>query len=489
MTGTTHLARRSTTAAGILAAVFLALAAAARAQPDRPPAPAASADLFSLPSSALAWWAFDPRTLRSGDGLDPLGVLIHRGLEACIVDLPPLQSVADGPLAPVPRLLDLLRNEVHPFRVAVLDLGAEPAPEGGAKRSEPSLRVTRLGAVVEVLAEGAAGAQLAAAAREAAPGAAVREETGRVLIGLSHEGPPGAAAILERWAAARGVRADQTQPWDGHRARASAAAGVPDGVTRGTPVVEAWVDLNALRRAMPEAFTGTPLHRVLRDWRLINARSVMVHVHRVEPDGVRIPGGGEQGYRHAPLLAVELTWSARSEPRDRVNAIPIARAEWPADAPARGLAPRDGAYALIMRAEWGTWLRAVLGTYGSAGTAWDELARSTRIAAWEKKHAAAGSRLVQAASAWVLAWAPGPGQADEASSLMILAPLKSPPAARPDADLAEISGSIDAAVKFNDARKCWSVHFAPIGLSLTWSHDQGALLMELKRLPRDEPRP
>ncbi len=487
MTGTTHLGGRDTAAAGILAAVFLALAAAcpvwARAQPDQPPAAAAPADLFDLPSGALAWCAFDPRTFRAGDGLDPLGVLIHRGLAACIIDLPPLQSGADGPLAPVPRLLDLLRNEVHPFRVALLDLGAEPAPEGGAMRSEPSLRVTRLGAVVEVFVEGAAGAQLAAAAREAAPGGAVREETGRVVIGLSHEGPPGAPAILERWVAARGVRADQTQPWDGHRARASAAAGVPDGVARGTPVAEAWIDLNAIRRAMPEAFTGTPLHRVLRDWRLINARSVMVHVHRVEPGAVRIPGGGEQGYRHAPLLAVELTCSARSEPRDRIHAIPIARAEWPADATARGLAPRDGAYALLMRAEWGTWLRAVLGTYRSAGTAWDELARSTRIAAWEKKHSAAGARLAQAAAGWVLAWA------HEGSSLMILAPLKYRPPASPDADVAEISGTIDPAVKFDDARKCWTVNFEAIGINLTWSHAEGALLLELKPSQPDEPRP
>lgn len=456
----------------------------ARGQPE---GVRANEDLWAVPDSAIAWFAFDPGLFGAGEQADPVRVLVERALRACLVDVPPLDRGAESPVAPVARLLELARGKAWPYRLAIMDLAVESAA-AGARGAEPRLRVTRLAAVMDIRAPGESGPRLAKEVREAGPGVEVREEEGRVLVAIGHGGE-GARAVIDRWVAAEHVRRDQAEPWHGHRTRASAAAGVPEGVMRGTPMLEAWLDLNALRRAMPDAFAGTRLHRLLREWRVINARTLMVHVHRVEAEQVR-----GDGYRHAPLVAIELSWSARSEPRDAIHAASIARAEWPDGAPAFGLSPQKGAYAILMRAEWGTWLRAVLGTYRSCGSDWDELARSTRIGAWEKKHAGAAARLVEASSGWVQAWAPGPDAPGEASQLLIVAPLK--PGAdggQFEKDLAEVSSTIDAAVKFDEFRKWWAVEFKPLGLDLMWLHAGGgeprALLVELKRSRPDERRP
>lgn len=448
-------------AAGLAAAV-----ACARAQPVGGPGPG----VFAVPSGPIAWFAFDPALFGAGEQADPCRVLIERGLAALLADLPGCEP---GAARAVGSVLEVARGRAGAYRVAILDAAASGA--AARTRTGPApLKLARLGAVLDLRVPEADVPE----ANAGGPRIESRAAGGRVLVSLCE----GVEGTLDRWIESEGVRRDQSDPWDAHRARAAAAAGVPDGVDRGSPVLEAYADLSALRRGMPDAFDGTRLHRVLREWRLINARSVMLHVHMVEPGRVRT--GGEP-YSGAPLLAIELTWSSRSEPPDVIRAASIARAEWPADAASAGLSPQAGVYAAVARAEWGTWLRAVVGTYRVSGSEFEEMTRGTRIASWERKHAAAATRLIGLSSGWAMAWAPGPDEGEPASGLMVLAPFK------PDADgekaqgdLAEVSASIHPGVRFDAPRLWWEAGLPAAGLAMKWMHAGGreqAVLVEVTR--------
>lgn len=401
--------------------------------------------------------------------------LIEEGLEACLLKTA-LLAPDDASVRAAEGMLRAAHGKGWARRFGVLAVEGELARPRTPRGPEPVV-LSRFAAIMDIRA--AENAAELARSFEADAGVKVRAEEGRVLAGVSHAASFAEAGVLEHWVAAEGLRRDQSDPWDVHRARASAAAGVPEGVGRGEPVLEAYFDLNALRRGMPDAFERTRLHRLLREWRLINARSVMVHVHRVKAEQVRTAGEAAP-YAGAPLLAIEITWSLRSEPRDSVHAIALARAEWPADAESLGLSPEAADCAIVSRAEWGTWLRVVLGTWRVTGTEFQEMTRTDRIRAWDRKHAAEALGLIQASTGWVLVWA----SSGDDGSLIALSPLKADhDPQRVRQDLAAMSNSIDPAVKYDRERDWWQAPFSAIGVSARWmyvgSGQERAVLAEI----------
>lgn len=155
----------------------------------------------------------------------------------------------------------------------------------------------------------------------------VAEHADRIDIGIGD----GVDAVA-RWLAP--TRDDH--PWrhiDQHRAAISSSTDPR------TPLFEAYVDLNLLRRAFPDRFGGDAPARLLAALRLANARNFMLHV-RATPSDV--------GAR----TAVDATWAVRSQPPESVHRLNLASSDeiqpdWPRwsaatlDAYAAVLADRD----------------------------------------------------------------------------------------------------------------------------------------------------
>lgn len=432
-----------TIAAGRLAAIVvvaLGFAAAARAQP-------ADGSFWHIPPRAIAWFAFDPHALESDDR-DPLVVLTKASLSGAAFDLVPFDG--EG-LDTARKAWTATRDKPGAVRAALLDIaGVAVPPKRGSKSV---IRLDTFAAVIE----GAGGAVTAFG--------------------------DGAAQTWER---ERAIRRDEAEPWHRHRVKAAIASAGP---SRGRPVLEAYVDLNALRSRVPDAFDGTALARVLRAWRLTHARSLMLHVHRVAPTEVVVRADREPDppvYTGPSLLAVELTWESRTEPPGAVHAVTLARPEWPTGQ--WGIDRQPGAYAMLLRADWLKWMAAALDTYRACGTDWDAAARSTRIGAWERRHAPALSRLIASSGDWVMVWSPAPSGPDDPPSLMLVAPFKpGDDTDQLDTDARAVFNSIDDDVAWDEKGRLWSAIFARPGLKLNWllagTHDGRAMLAELESAP------
>ncbi|MFM9996342.1 MAG: hypothetical protein ACKVU4_11140 [Phycisphaerales bacterium] len=414
-------------AAGRLAAiviVIVGMGAEGRAQPD-------AGSFWHIPPGAIAWFAFDPHALGSDDR-DPLAVLVKSGVSGLAFGLIPFES---APLDAARRVWADTRDKPGAVRAALLDLSAVA---GAAKRSSRSaIRLDRFAAVIEDASGAATGFGEGAA---------------------------------EMWERERGVRRDQAEPWHRHRARAATNPG--GGAPRGRVVLEAYADLNALRARVPDAFDGTAFARTLGAWRLTHARSVMLHVHVVEPGGVTVLAPDREApvddYAGPPLLAIELTWESRTEPPGTLHAFSLARAAWPGGA--WRIEPRPGAYAVVFRADWITWLSSALGTFQACGSEWDELARSTRIGAWQRRCAPALGRLLDDAGDWVVLDAPVSAEPDDPPSLVVTAPFNPGSDARQvGLDAHTIFNSIHHGVAWQEHEQRWSVAFADPALRVWWT--------------------
>lgn len=114
---------------------------------------------------------------------------------------------------------------------------------------------------------------------------------------------------LERWFA---PRSPDAPAWAGHVAAVDAAR------PAGRAVAGGWLDLAALRRAFPDAFTAGRARRLLQRLDLTRAGELMVHARLVPSD------------RSPPLLALDATTRAQSA--DLLERRPLSAHEWPDDA-------------------------------------------------------------------------------------------------------------------------------------------------------------
>lgn len=149
---------------------------------------------------------------------------------------------------------------------------------------------------------------------------------GRIDIGLGE----GRAALV-RWFAFDGILPERA-PLSRHRA----ATDAPN--TR--PLLELYIDLNQLRRAFPARFGDDAAARLLAAFHLANARSFMLHVRR--------PGAA------AESLAIDATWSVRSEPDDAVRRLVVAH-------PVADASP----LAAHLRPDWPAWVIGAVDAYAA----------------------------------------------------------------------------------------------------------------------------
>lgn len=300
--------------------------------------------LWSAPAGAVAWYA------AAGDGA---GVRLVDGL---LVGA--LRSAGEGRgdwAEGAARLLGLAAAFDGERRVALVGVAHEA---GEGERLGVVLEVRgaaeRVGALMGEVA-GMAGAaarevELPGGRRGMASGAwSWWSGEGRGLVGYG-------AGALDEWMREDGE--GEAAEWVAHER----AAGGPDG-----RLAAVFVDVNRLRRLLPESAGAGGLARVLEAWNVENARAIGVHVV-----------GDEGGAR------VGVTWSARSRPPGTVGAGVAARV-------------REGEGGVVLEAvSWPRVIDAMIRAKRATLGRWGRVEFDARVETWMRRHAAALGRTLAA---------------------------------------------------------------------------------------------
>ncbi|MFN0134138.1 MAG: hypothetical protein ACKVW3_16610 [Phycisphaerales bacterium] len=492
--------------AGLIAAVFVALlpVMADAAQPpvaSQPPAttppplqPAAvPTDFWMFPANATAWAAFAPSVLGAGAENDPLRPLVEAGWRGLISS----SAKVDRGTSVVTALLRPSLLGAAPYRVCLMDL--KLAPAGGRERPgvEPTAKVDKLAAVLEIRVppphdrlEAAVQSALRDDERaDRASGGRIGPATipGAVRAGTySREGDPATRRI--EWCSTSGAfivglgegtlaawvaRGNARESGDWQRHRGQVLRGRPASV----PVAEAFIDLNALRGAAPEEFAVGRVGKLAEAFRVANARSVMVHVRLPLPNAVTqgTPNdGGEEAEpteassqtpttsatpqtetpRSMPLLAIDVSWSNRSEPPGTFSSVAIS--ERASDVPGLLPMPSSGRFAVVLKSDWPMWLAVMGDVYAAAsGKSGDEfLAARTR---WLRRHGPTLERLLPPLGTPVTLMG-RPAEGVGAPALVIA--LANGRAAKHEAEMRELMASLDARIKYSAGQRTWTMTLA-----------------------------
>lgn len=162
--------------------------------------------------------------------------------------------------------------------------------------------------------------------------------------------------------------------------------------------LEAFINLNALRRAFPDAFPGGRLEQLLRSSNLANGRAFMLHARWIKPQDVKI-GRIEGQYNGPPLIALDATWSARSEPPGSVRRMALTESDWPAEL---SMPPPPGGYIAVVPLDVDRWLARALDIYGATLETPAASRFTLRRRAWHSKHSAALGRVSGALGPWLV---------------------------------------------------------------------------------------
>lgn len=456
----------------LLAAVALLTALLlSRARAAEPP------DFWEFPPDALAFAAVDPHIFGSGDDADPARALVPAGLRGLIDNAIPADS--HGPLDLSAFLTPGILGS-SAYRVCLLSLAVEPGREAAGR---PQSRITALSAVIDIRAPRVEHDALiaglhAAIDRAAPPRAATGTESayslpgGRRATRFERDGEPPWRTIewtssdtsllvalgrgtLEKWLGTPPAEARPPAPARTEVAyhRSQAARARP----RTVPILEFYLDLNALRRAAPDEFASGRLGRLASAWHLSNARGVMLHARIPRPPRPTKPGADEPAPAPPsgpPLIALELSYASRAEPPGTVRSIPISESAWPADADALPR-PAAGSYIIVLRAAWPMWILTALDTYSALAPA----PASTKPERWFRRHGPALERAAAHAGPWVvISGGPTPaGQPRPVAAAALLNPAAGK--ARIDADLRTIFASLGDEVRQTSG--VWSLRLGP----------------------------
>lgn len=418
------------TGAAVAAFLFALIGVRALAQAPRD-------DFWTMPAGAVAWWAFDPRPLGDNAATDPNRALLEAGLRALLTRIVVLEP---GRPSIIP-LLEPATLGASPYRLAILDLAIEPTQ--ASKDPDQPATFRRLTAVLEIRRPGDH-QNLVAALRKHLPAGtteqplslpgikdAVRipapaDPTYEVswgslgdafLIGLGER-------ALERWLAAE-AEARTTE-------HATAARQIRTARGEGQPILDAYIDMNALRRAGPEQFAYGRTGRLAHAWRLANARMVMATA-RLLPT--------TQG---TPLLAIDLAFSSRAEPPGTVRRLPVTESAWPT-----GVDPPAAPYAAVLRADWPRWIWTGLNTaVALAPRAGVDAALP--IDRWMRAHRPALDRAIRSAGPWVILR----GGNDSGAAIMLTGQARRD---RLQTDLREIFATLSEQVRFEPGPRIWSI--------------------------------
>lgn len=181
----------------------------------------------------------------------------------------------------------------------------------------------------------------------------------------------------------------------------------------GVPVLELFIDVNAVRRANEGEPDGGRAARVLRALNVSNARSLMLHARLIPPDQVamvdpvtplppsarRLGEYQQQGDGNAaPLVRIDLSWNSRADAIETIRGMNIAAGHWPARA--LPMEPPRAAFACVFRADFRAWLDGAL----ELRSAWLEPDAAVEFDAtrsqWLRRNRTAIDRLTGSLPAW-----------------------------------------------------------------------------------------
>lgn len=155
---------------------------------------------------------------------------------------------------------------------------------------------------------------------------------------------------LERWAAA------QAAPAPHDRLALHRAAGARRAA--GPPFIEIWIDLDALRKRMPEVLAQGRPRRMLATWQLDNARNWMFH-----------------GRWADEFLLADLTWQRRSDPVEMAASRALTLDRWPREL----TLPRpEGTYCVVIPIDLAASFDRVL-------SAWRDTLREDELPAFDAR--------------------------------------------------------------------------------------------------------
>lgn len=217
-------------------------------------------------------------------------------------------------------------------------------------------------------------------------------------------GSDGTALWLKRLEAATPPAAgdEATGEWGAHRAAAAAAH---DGRE---PAIEVGINLNALRRHLPQAFAPGRGSALLEALGLANGRVLGLHAYILAADSVptRDPslprvGAAPEPYSGPPVLAIEATWTARSEPPGQVRHKSLTSFYWPSAQVGGGAPPGEPpALAATARLIWRSILDRGLDLYGSSLKESEVEAFATARERWMHDGRGAADQLLSRAEPW-----------------------------------------------------------------------------------------
>jgi hypothetical protein len=152
-------------------------------------------------------------------------------------------------------------------------------------------------------------------------------------------------------------------------------------------VLRLWLNLNQLRRAMPDHFTATPVGRALAACGAANGRGLFFRVTHAD------------GPPHDPVVyTADLAWSARSDPPSFAHRVQLSETTWPDDLQY----PDGAAWAVAVRANWGDWTEAALDARQNSGDDREQRARQARRNAWIAERGGALAGLIRMSAPWVV---------------------------------------------------------------------------------------
>lgn len=129
-----------------------------------------------------------------------------------------------------------------------------------------------------------------------------------------------------------------------HRAEVARAR----GGRQGTPLLEAWVNLDQMRQRMPEILAQGRAREWLVAWQLDNARNWMFHTRRDDR-----------------FLVADITWQRRSQTKAVIAHRPLTRDAWPEEL---ALPMPPGGYVIVADMEWQAAFQRVLDAYRATQT-------------------------------------------------------------------------------------------------------------------------
>ncbi|MEX2217335.1 MAG: hypothetical protein WD749_01130 [Phycisphaerales bacterium] len=429
-----------------------------------------AAEFWQFPPGTVAFWAVDPTTLPPGAAAADRN---RQAIEAALAWAVPRVVGSESGL-----LSELLAPEVlgaSRYRLALLEFRASHSPPQGARRGTP--RVERFAAALEVHSEGAY-ERIDAALRAQAKG----EVTARELAGghrahsTARAGAPQPGTL--EWARLPGRTVvafgdGALDRWLGPAAAGPGAWAAPRERARPMPrtLIEAWVDLDALRTDAPELFAYGRLGPLVHAWGMQNARYLFVSCSAQAPGA---PG--------TPRLDVTAAWSSRSSVPGTIRTRILS--EVPADHPERPLTSTY-AYFADIRTPLESLITCLVETHRALSR---DPSRPTAAEGWVRSNASLIRRAHERDAAMTVIFGPpSDGSPHRLGASTLLKPGRE--AERDPALFSSLFASLGRGVQ-PTGPAAWRYREPPAALrGLTWGHSAEASALELFWAPQAAPAP